>query len=71
MIAVADRLKPGAAEAVARLHAMGLQIVMLTGDTERTAQVIARQAGIGDVLVTISHCRAYATATAIAVGLVE
>lgn len=35
------------------------------------AREVARQAGIGDVLVTISHCRAYATATAIAVGLIE
>jgi len=49
VMAVADRLKTGAADAVARLHAMGLQVVMLTGDTEQTAQVIARQAGIDRV----------------------
>lgn len=35
------------------------------------AREFARQAGIGDVLITISHCRAYATATAIAVSFQE
>jgi holo-[acyl-carrier protein] synthase len=35
------------------------------------AREIAQQQGIGDVLITISHCRAYATATAVAVGLIE
>jgi holo-[acyl-carrier protein] synthase len=35
------------------------------------AREIARQAGISEVLITISHCRAYATATAVAVGAAE
>lgn len=46
---------------------MGQPSIVLRGG----AREIARQAGIGDVLVTISHCRAYATATAIAIGLIE
>ncbi|KON30786.1 metal ABC transporter ATPase [miscellaneous Crenarchaeota group-15 archaeon DG-45] len=46
IIAVADRLKENAAEAVARLRKMGLQVVMITGDNRRTAEAIAREAGI-------------------------
>ena len=49
VIAVADTLKAGAAEAVADLHAMGLQVAMLTGDNRRTAEAIAAQAGIDRV----------------------
>lgn len=44
--AVADRLKENAAEVVRRLKKMGLQVVMITGDNRRTAEAIARQAGI-------------------------
>ncbi|WP_333840738.1 heavy metal translocating P-type ATPase [Pelomicrobium sp.] len=46
IIAVADRLRPTSPRAVARLKAMGIQVVMLTGDNPATAQAIARQAGI-------------------------
>ena len=46
LIGVADTLKPGAREAVADLRAMGLKVVMMTGDNERTARAIAGQAGI-------------------------
>jgi Cu+-exporting ATPase len=45
-IAVADPLKPAAADALRRLKAQGIRIVMLTGDNPRTAQEIARQLGI-------------------------
>src|SRR6266545_2789898 len=41
VLAVADTLKPGAAEQVARLHAMGLEVAMLTGDNHTTAAAIA------------------------------
>jgi Cu+-exporting ATPase len=46
VIALADELRPGAAEAVARIRRMGLRPVMLTGDGQRTALAVARQLGI-------------------------
>lgn len=50
MIAVADTLRPKAAEAVKRLKQLGIeQIVMLTGDNERTARSIAQEVGIEQV----------------------
>ncbi len=53
MLAVADTLKPNAREAVARLHDLGLEVVMLTGDRARTAGVIAQQTGIDRVLAEV------------------
>ncbi len=53
LIAVADVLKPEAREAVATLKAMGLQVVMLTGDSRRTGEAIARQAGIERLLAEV------------------
>ncbi len=53
LIAVADTLKPQAAEAVRRLQQMGLETVMLTGDNQYTAHAIARQAGIARVLAEV------------------
>ena len=52
-IAVADTLKPHAKEAIAVLHAMGLKVVMLTGDQRRTAEAIAREAGIDRVIAEV------------------
>jgi Cu+-exporting ATPase len=49
VLAVADTLKPHAAEAVRALHRLGLEVVMLTGDNPRTAQAIADQVGIDRV----------------------
>jgi Cd2+/Zn2+-exporting ATPase len=48
ILAVADTVRGIAAEAVARLHAVGVEAVMLTGDNAHTAQAIAAQVGISD-----------------------
>ena len=53
LIAVADTLKPHAAEDVRRLQRMGLETVMLTGDNRHTAHAIARQAGIARVMAEV------------------
>jgi Cu+-exporting ATPase len=45
-IAIADRLRPSSETAVSRLQALGVEVVMLTGDNAATAAAIARQAGI-------------------------
>ncbi len=53
IVAVADTIKDHAAETVAELKAMGVEVIMLTGDNERTAKAIARQAGIERVLANV------------------
>jgi len=53
IIAVADPLKPGSAQAVRALHALGLRVAMVTGDHARTAQAIARAAGIDEVVAEV------------------
>ncbi|MFA6035419.1 MAG: heavy metal translocating P-type ATPase, partial [Candidatus Micrarchaeia archaeon] len=53
MIAIADTIKDTSKEAIAKLHSMGYSTVMITGDNERTANAIARQAGIGKVLAHV------------------
>ncbi len=53
IVAVADALKPEAAEAVRALQRMGLQTVMPTGDNRQTARAIARQAGIDQVVAEV------------------
>jgi P-type Cu+ transporter len=53
LIAVADPLKPEARAALARLRAMDLRVVMLTGDNRLTAEAIAREAGINHVLAEV------------------
>ena len=49
MAAISDPIKPKSVEAIARHKEMGIEVCMLTGDNERTAQAIARQAGIDRV----------------------
>lgn len=53
IIAVADTIKDGAAEAVAALRKERVQVLMLTGDNEHTAQAIARQVGIDRVIANV------------------
>jgi copper-transporting P-type ATPase V len=53
VLAVADTLKDGAAELVGRLHGMGLEVVMLTGDNQATAQAIAAAVGVDRVLAEV------------------
>ncbi|KQP22719.1 cation-translocating P-type ATPase [Pseudorhodoferax sp. Leaf267] len=49
LLAFGDTVKPAATQAVARLHALGIRTVMLTGDNHGSAQAVARELGITDV----------------------
>ncbi|MBR4084794.1 MAG: heavy metal translocating P-type ATPase [Lachnospiraceae bacterium] len=53
IIAVADSLKEDSAQAVQELQDMGLQVVMLTGDNQQTAEAIAKQAGVDRVIAGV------------------
>ncbi|HJR60655.1 MAG TPA: heavy metal translocating P-type ATPase [Vicinamibacterales bacterium] len=52
-IGAADPIKPSTAEAIAALHAEKLRIVMLTGDSERTARAVAATLGLDDVIAEV------------------
>jgi len=53
IIAVADPIKPSTQKAIAALHALGMKVVMITGDNRHTAQAIARQVGLDDVIAEV------------------
>jgi Cu+-exporting ATPase len=53
VVAVADPIRATSRAAIARLQAMGLDVVMLTGDQEATAQAVAREAGISHVVAGV------------------
>ena len=53
VVLVADAIKPEAIEAVRRLHALGIKTVMLTGDDKNTANYIAGQVGIDEVVAEV------------------
>jgi Cu+-exporting ATPase len=53
VIAVADSIKEGSAEAIAELHRLGLEVVMLTGDNQKTAEAIGKAAGVDRVIAEV------------------
>ena len=53
IIAVADNMKEDSRQAVSELRNMGIRVVMLTGDNERTARAIGAQAGVDDVIAGV------------------
>jgi heavy metal translocating P-type ATPase len=53
LFALADTVRPSAAEAIAQLHRLGLRTVLLTGDNRVTARTVAGQVGIEDVVAEV------------------
>jgi Cu+-exporting ATPase len=53
LVGIADPIKPSTAEAIRALHADGVRIVMLTGDSRTTAEAVARKLGIDEVVAGV------------------
>ncbi len=53
LISVSDAIKPDSMAAIQRMHAIGLKVVLLTGDNKETANAVARQVGIDEVIAEV------------------
>ena len=53
LISVADAIKPDSMDAIQRMHDIGLKVVLLTGDNQETANAVARQVGIDEVIAEV------------------
>lgn len=53
IVAVADTIKETSKEAIKRLHEMNIKVIMMTGDNNRTAQAIAQEVGVDDVIAEV------------------
>ena len=53
LFAVADPVKQSSAAAISKLHAMGLQVIMLTGDNRQTAEAIGAEAGVDQIIAEV------------------
>ena len=53
IIAVADTIRPDSKSAIENLHNMGIEVVMITGDNERTAAAVGKQAGVDKVIAGV------------------
>jgi Cu+-exporting ATPase len=68
IMGIADALKPSSAQAIQALQRMGLKVVMLTGDNRQTAEMIAREVGIKQVLAEVRPDQKAATIAALQRG---
>lgn len=61
LLAISDPLRPEAAEVIGRIRALGVRVVMLTGDNQHTAEAVAKEAGISEVQAGVAPDQKHAT----------